>query len=85
MSCRYFSESVLFLTCLHFPIRLFAENIGGPKRILVDNLLTRVKEMLPEEFETDFNVSLNRLHHRVHENQFSLPISNLGHVCLVLV
>lgn len=33
------------------------ESIAGPKRILVDSLLTRVKDMPTTEFETDFNVS----------------------------
>ena len=40
-----------------FILHYITESIAGPRRILVDSLLTRVKDMSTTEFETDFNVS----------------------------
>ena len=51
------SSEVIFLEMNPFILHYIAESIAGPKRILVDSLLTRVKDMSTTEFETDFNVS----------------------------
>ena len=61
------------------------ESDAGPKRILVDSLLPRVKDMSTTEFETDFNVSFYSSYFFLPKDQtWSQTESSIFHVLFCL-